>query len=187
MDRNFSIKKYNKSLAGKIIITCLLACAAISLSLYISRFTFNRILSTVDQLSKPNTKLQLVNDLFRDVVKLDHLQRNQALKTAPVQYNPFLKESEHIQVMLDSLRGMSLQNQTQIVRIDSMKKLLYKRDLLFLKYLKLRTTLVRNDTLAGQVKILSEMIEKARMGIDSNLVTTSKATKTIIDTLKKTI
>ena len=178
-------KKHNKSLAGKIILTCLLACGAIFLSLYISKFTFSKILDTVDQLARPNTKIQLVNDLFRDVVKLDHLQRNQAIQTADTTYNPFIKESHHLYEMLDSLRGMSQQDVPQVRRIDSMKKILNRRDLLFLKYVKLHRDLVRNDTLATEVKNLSEMIDKARIGMDSNLVTTSRATKTTIDTVKQ--
>jgi len=183
MGNIFSIKKNNKSIVVKIVITCLLACGATFLSLYISRFTFKRILSTVDQLSKPNTKIQLVNDLFRNVVELDQLQRHQALKEVPTQYNPFLKESRHLQMMLDSLRGMSLENKTQVVRIDSMKKILYERDLLFLRYIKLHGALVKNDTLATEIKNLSGLIETARSHIDSNLITTSRATKTVIDTL----
>ena len=182
---DFYINRHNKSITAKIIITSLLACAAIFLSLYISRVTSARILSTVQQLSKPNAKIQLVNRLFRDIVILDQLQRTQALKTQPRHYTPFLKESNHIQGLLDSLRTMSLQSNTQVRRIDSMKKILYRRDYLFLKYVSMRTALLKNDTLNRQARNLSELIEKVRSRMDSNTVTTSKATRTVIDTLRE--
>lgn len=170
-------------MAGKIIITFLFACGAIFLSLYISRFTFGKVLSTVKELSTPNVKMQLVNTLFRKVVTLDHLQRSQALKLQVSNYDPFLKESRELQLMLDSLKDMSRNNGPQVLRIDSMKKILFDRDILFLTYIKLRTEMVRNDTLAGQVRNLAELIENARVHLDSNLVTSSRAVKTIIDTI----
>ena len=186
MDKEFSIRRHNFSIAGKIIITSLLACMAVFLSLYISRVTFSNILETVDRISKPNNKIQLVNDLFRNVVNLDQLQRSQVLKPpADDDKDPFLGEAGHVQLLLDSLRNVSMGNRTQVARIDSMKVLLRKRNALYLQYIKLRSTQLRNDTMAGQVKSLSEMIVKARPAMDSNLMTTSSTTKIIIDTLKE--
>jgi len=176
-------KKHNRSIAAKIVIISLLACTAVSLSLYISKVTFRGILNTVAGLSKPNDKLHLVNDIFHSVVKLDHLQRRQALKTEQIKYNPFVNESGHVQLLLDSLRAMSEASPQQIARIDSMKKILYSRDLLFLKYVRSRLDYIKNDTLAEQVKDLSVMIEQARAGINNNKVTTTTVTRTIVDTL----
>jgi signal transduction histidine kinase/CheY-like chemotaxis protein len=70
-----------------------------------------------------------------------------------------------------------------VARIDSMKHMLYKRDLLFLQYIKQRAVLLKNDTLVGQVKNLSALIDNERKHTDSNFVTTSSITKTTIDTL----
>lgn len=174
---------HNSAIKGKVIIASLLACIAVGASLYISKFTFGKILTTVDSLARPNIKLQLVNTVFKDVVGLDQLQRRQVLDRRAANYNPLLMESEQLQHRLDTLRSMSLQSTTQVVRIDSMKKLLYQRDLLFLKYFKLRTALVKNDTLAGQVGKLGDLIAAAKHNIDKNLVTTRRATKTTIDTI----
>jgi signal transduction histidine kinase/FixJ family two-component response regulator len=185
MNMKLPKRKYNRSIAGKIIITSLLACAAVALSLYISRFTFSSILSTVDQLSKPNAKIQLVNEIFRKVVTLDQLQRDRLQRSRETPYVPFTREPQQLHEMLDSLRTMSRESPVQVARIDSMKRILDMRERLFMHYAKLRTDLEKNDTLAGQVKNLSTLIAKVRVGMDSNRVKTSRDMKIVVDTIKE--
>jgi hypothetical protein len=79
---SFSLsKKYGKSLVAQFILALLLATGALLLSWIITKRTFNKVLRTTHQLAEPNPKLQLMNELFRDIVKLDQLQRAQALES----------------------------------------------------------------------------------------------------------
>lgn len=176
-------KKYNKSLSGKFIIAVLLAAATIVASWAFTKTAFQRMLETVNQLSHPNPKLRLVNIIFRDLVQLDQLQRQQALQTQEKTYNPFLKESHEIKNRLDSLQLLSHDNETQVRQIDSMKRLLDERDKVFLNYLSLRKDFISNDTLTRQIKMLSGLIGEASKSIDSSVVTTEKkiVTTTIQD------
>lgn len=176
-------KKYNKSLSGKFLIAILLAAATIVASWLFTKTAFQKMLGTVSQLSQPNPKLRLVNSIFRDLVQLDQLQREQALQTYRRTYNPFLKESHEIKRQLDSLQILSSGNETHIRQIDSMKRLLDERDKVFLNYLSLRKDFISNDTITRQIRMLSEMIGQASMSIDSSVVTTEKkiVTTTIQD------
>ncbi|MGN6567330.1 MAG: ATP-binding response regulator [Flavipsychrobacter sp.] len=160
----------------------ILGCAAILLVLGITRFSFSQMLGTVKQLSNPNVKLQLVNNIFREVVSLDQKQQAQSIKKSGIAYDPLLKESAKIQAMLDTLRGYSVQNPADAMRIDSMKQLLYQRDKLFISYVQLHTDLSRNDTLAQQIRQLSTRINDSVQNIDTNVVTTErKITTTTIE------
>lgn len=168
------IKKNNNSLTGKIVIALLLAGIAFAISWAITRYTFSEILGTVNRLSQPNPKLQLVGGILRDVVELDQLQRSQALKNSPRTYNPFLTESKDLKLKLDTLKGMSSNNEIQLLRIDSMKKILDERDRIFLSYLGLRNDFIKNDTLSVQIKSLADIVTEAAQNIDSNIVTTER-------------
>jgi len=159
-----------------------LGCTAILLVLGITRFSFRKMLGTVKQLSSPNAKLQLVNNIFREVVSLDQKQQMQSLQKSDIAYDPLLKESGKAQLMLDTLRSYSEQNINDIKRIDSMKGLLRERDRLFISYVQLHTDLSHNDTLARQIKTLAARINDSVQNIDTNVVTTEhKITTTTIE------
>jgi signal transduction histidine kinase/DNA-binding NarL/FixJ family response regulator len=172
--------KHSKSIARNVIFAFLLAGAAIFVSWHLTRGIFMRMLQTVHSLAEPNPKLQFVNSLFREVVLLDQLQRAQALSTDKP-YHLFLKESQHVQLMLDTLRVISNDNPGQLPRIDSMKTLLRERDRLLLSYLKLRSDFIRNDTLSVQIRKLSELLAADKSRFDSSVVTTEKKVTTIIE------
>ncbi|RYE23307.1 MAG: response regulator [Sphingobacteriales bacterium] len=167
-------KKYSKSISGKVLVAILLAGLAIFSSWLITRITFTKILGTVNKISRPNEKLKLVNDVFKDVIRLDQLQRAQSINNSVTTYNPYLKESKQLQDRLDTLRGFVGKNDVQAARIDSMKLILNERDKLFLNYLKLRANLVKNDTLTQQIRTLSQIITNASANTDSSVVTTEK-------------
>lgn len=133
------------------------------------------MLGTVEALSHPNPKIALVNRIFKDVVTLDQMQRIQALQQSPKGYDPFVRESQEVQRMMDSLSILSINNEAQQKRIASMKVLLHERDKLFFDYLSLRARLSKNDTLIQQLKDLSGIIsDSAFKKLNSNLVTTEK-------------
>lgn len=174
-------KRFSGAIYGKIIIAFLLGCITIALSWGISKVAFRKMLGTVQQLSAPNKKLRLVNNLFRDVVQLDQLQRTQALRDKKKPYNPFLKESAQLQRMLDTLSEGSSTSSKQFSRIDTLKKLLKQRDKLFVSYLQLRVELLNDSDLSTQLKNLAHEISQNTVQTDSNVITTeNKVTTTTI-------
>ncbi len=167
-------KKYSKSISSKLIVAVLLGGIAVLSSWIITRVTFDKVLGTVNRISKPNEKLKLVNEVFKDVIRLDQMQRAQSLNNSVAPYNPYLKESKQVQTRLDTLRQLVSNNAAQVSRIDSMRMILNERDKLFLNYLKLRANLVKNDTLTQQIRTLSQIITNASANTDSSVVTTEK-------------
>lgn len=183
MDIKSSVKKYNWSLLSKILLSILLACCAIFFSLYVSKNTLGSLLVRVNQLSTPNEKIILGNNIFRKVVALDQQQRIHAVKPNDTNYNSFAEETETLQQMMDTLRSICTGNHIQLMRIDSMKMILCKRDSLYLNYMKLRSEVVHNDTLTQQVKRLSDLIQKNKTKIAALPLATTKATVVKMDTL----
>jgi signal transduction histidine kinase/CheY-like chemotaxis protein len=176
-------KKGGASLRNKIILALLLGCITIAVSWTLTKFTFSRMLATVHQLSEPNPKLQLVNHIFRDVVRLDQMQREQALQGKPRSYNPFFSESQHLRQSLDSLYLLTAGDMQQLSRIDSMKAILARRDKIFLNYLSLLHDFGRNDTIEMQMRSLSDLINNAAVDKDSIVTTEKKITTTTIENI----
>lgn len=174
----FSSGKYTGSITGKIILSFVLVATTMFLLWRITKVGFGEMLGTVDSLAHPNPSLKQVNKIFRQIVHLDHLQRTQTLETKATPFKPFLNESFKLGLMLDTLKAMSAGDRMQLSRIDSMKNILKERDRLFINYLKLRTELIRNDTLAAKLKSLSESFAEA-INNDS-LVTTEKKITTVV-------
>ncbi len=182
-----SEKKHSGSIVRKVIFAFLLAAAAVVISWALTKGTFLRMLQTVHSMGEPSPKLQFVNQVFREVVKLDQLQRAQALISDRQPYNIFLKESQHLQHMLDTLRVMSHDNAGQLPRIDSMKSLLRERDRLLLNYIRLRSDVIKNDTLSVQIRRLSDLLSADSSRFDNSVVTTEMKTTTIIEPVDSVI
>lgn len=171
-------RKHHRSVTGKVIIALLLVAITFFLLWRINKVGFEKVLHTTGSLSRPNPKLKLVNNIFRDVVYLDHMQRTQALQNSNGSYQPVLKASARLNAMLDTLRVLS-NTPDQIQRVDSIKVILKKRDQLFLNYLKLRTDLLQNDTLTRQFRTLSETFARSRT--DSLLSTAQRITTIMVE------
>lgn len=176
-------EQHTRSIAWKIIIACLFAVSAIWLSLYVSKVTLNKILVTVGELSQPNKRITLVNEIFRDVVKLDQLQRNEDLKNMRASAGIFIEQYKQLELKLDSLQVLVSPNEVQVKRIDTMKHLLNDKKVLYARYINMRVKILTNDTISTQIRNLSGLIEKAGARLDSNKVTTTRKTEVTVDTL----
>ena len=168
---------FTRSVKGKVVIAFFVGCIALGLAWIVSQTAFREMLHTVKQLSEPNEKLRIVNALFRDITQLDQLQKRQALLKAN-SYKSFLDESKSLRQSMDSLQELYTDNPAQMVRLDSMKRLLLERDKLFLNYLQVRQGLVNNNDLTKQIQTLSELILNYAPQIDSTVITTEKKVST---------
>jgi signal transduction histidine kinase/CheY-like chemotaxis protein len=170
----FSDNSYIKSTKAKVIITFVLACGAFILAWNDSKIAFREVLTTVEDISAPDGKLRIVNDLYRDIMRLDQLQSGKSLQTQERSGGNFLKPSKKIRFAIDSLRMLYKQQPEQVKLLDSIKRLLIKRDKLFVSYLKVREGLVNGKELTIQLDSLSGLISKSSAEVDSTVVTTEK-------------
>nr|MDQ3395711.1 hypothetical protein [Bacteroidota bacterium] len=161
------------SIRGKVIAAFVIGAMAIAVSLYITRFGFGKILNTVNDLSAPNEKLQIVNNLFYKITQLDQLQKVHALQNPDLPYEDTKDESQFLINIIDTLMLHSANNAMQIMRLDSMKNLLYTRDTLFQEYLKLRADFANNEDFSKRINDVSEFIAKSELKIDSSIINTN--------------
>jgi signal transduction histidine kinase/DNA-binding response OmpR family regulator len=166
-------KLHPNSVKRKVLAGFLLVFVAILLALGITRFGFQEMMSTVDQLSAPNEKLKSLNRIFQEITRLDQLQRADAIKNPQKPYEAFLIQSKSMVNKIDSLRLMSWDTAQQ-VRLLSMKNILNKRNKLFISYLKLKSDLVNNRRMSYRLDTLSSIIESEKIKVDTNVVTTQR-------------
>ncbi|MGV3703737.1 MAG: ATP-binding protein [Arcticibacter sp.] len=168
---------FTKSLKGKVIITFLLGIVALSLAWAVSKVAFREMLSTVESVSAPDEKLLVVNQLFRDITKLDQFQRSQGYQK-PGSYRSFLKESDSLRAKMDTLKRLYNGNKFQIEQINKMKGLLKKRDSLFMTYLQVREGLVNGKAFSSQINSLTGLISRSSSEMDSTIVKTEQTHST---------
>ncbi|PST83521.1 hybrid sensor histidine kinase/response regulator [Pedobacter yulinensis] len=162
---------------GKVIIGFLLACIALFTAWGVSKGAFNEILSTVDNISSPNEKLRLVNDLSLRIANLDQSQKRKAYN-APGNYSRFFTESKLLRLKLDTLNRLYANDTVQLARFQSIEKLLAARDKQFLDYLKVREGMVNNKAIASQLQRLNELVDQGARLSDTTIVATERTTST---------
>ena len=166
-------KLHPNSVTRKVLAGFLLVFVAILLALGITRFGFQEMMSTVDQLSAPNEKLQSLNRIFQEITRLDQLQRADAIKHPQKPYDAFLIQSKSMVDKIDSLRLMKWDT-AQEVRLLAMKNVLNERNKVFISYLKLRSDLLNNKRMSYRLDTLSAIIESEKIKVDTNVVTTQR-------------
>lgn len=179
-------KLYPSSVQRKVVIGFLLTFVAILLALGIAYYSFRDVMYTVDELSEPNEKMAVLNEVFQKLTTLDQVQRAEAIRNPRKPYRSFLAESQAIVGMVDSLQQMPWDSSQQ-ARITAMKDVLQKRDKVFLAYLRQKSELASNTRLSKRIDTLSSIISERKIEIDTSVVTTQKKTITtyLPDTLKK--
>ena len=169
-------KRFFRAIKSKVIIGFLFACFALLLAWGISKFAFTRMLNTVEEISAPNDRLRIVNDLSHKIARLDQLQRDEAFNKQ--NNNSFLKESRKLRSSLDTLSKLYNGDSLQLVRIKSIKNLLVERDKQFISYLKVRETLVNTKSFSDEVQKLNELVTIRTRQTDSAVLTTETTTST---------
>ncbi|CAG5070463.1 Sensor histidine kinase RcsC [Dyadobacter sp. CECT 9623] len=165
-----------KSVKGKIFLGFIIASIALGASWLISKLAFQEILGRVEMISTPNDKLRLVNKIFKNILQLDHLQ-NARRASDEEHTEQVLAKSVELVATLDSLSDMSIGDDLQIIRIDSMKTILLKREKIYGNYVTVRSKLVDTKTLEDEVKNISGLIT-TKLKPDSTVVKTEKRTTT---------
>lgn len=180
-----SIKKRlnPRSVIRKILAAFLLAFVAVILAQNISRFSFRELLGTVADLSEPNEKLGLLNQVFQEITTLDQAQRAEAITNPNKPYHSFLNQSAELNALIDSLTRMPWDT-SQLNRLVQMKEVLSERNKQFFAYLKVKAEILDNRKFSVQLDTLSAILTDDQMAIDSSLITTR--TKTITTYLPDT-
>ena len=166
---------YTKSIRGKIIAIFIIAALSIGLSWIILRVAFGQVVNTIEEISKPNNKLQLLNDLSSDISQIGQYQRKLILQHPTKDYPILLPESKEFIKRLDTLRTICVDNKLQLLQIDSVENIVNQYDALVVDYLKLYTSLFNNEPLTGKFKSLSDLIYANAAKMDSSIITSDRS------------
>lgn len=169
---------FTNSLKGKVIIAFSIGFIAFILAWTVSKVAFREMLTTVMTISAPDKKLLIVNQLFRDITKLDQFQRSQNIQTPPVSYKSFIRESDSIRRKMNILKNLYRNKPLQVEQVDKMKDLLKKRDSLFLSYLRVREGLINDRVFSSQINSLTGLINRSSNEMDSTIVKTEQTQST---------
>jgi signal transduction histidine kinase/HPt (histidine-containing phosphotransfer) domain-containing protein len=162
---------------GKVILALTLACFALFMAWAVSRVAFKEMLDTVENITSPNERLRIVNELSRNIARLDQSQKNLVFNESR-KYNSFFKESRQLRKDLDTLGMLYSADTVQLRRIASIKELLRVRDKQFVDYLKVRERLVNDRSFSQQLKSFNNMVDKTAAAADSTVVTSERRTTT---------
>lgn len=152
--------KHKSSLLLKITLTLGVALIVVLLFWRLTEYNYKKISEPVRKMSDPNPPLALVNTIFKDVIKLDILQRTLSGQVNSQVLDSFFNHAEKISSDLDNLGTLVNTNPDQAARIIQMKELLTQKIMLFEQYVKLNRDFKGNDTLGNQVKRLTTFINK---------------------------
>jgi len=168
-------KFHPSSVKRKVLVGFFLAFMAIGVAFGISHFSFQQLLQTVNQLSVPNEKLALLNRVFEEITTLDQLQRVEAIRKPTKSYSTFLNQSQSVRDLIDSLQALPWDSSQQ-QKLAFMRVILNQRDLLFFRYLKLKSRLSEDAKLTGRLDTIAQIIELSQ--VDTSVVSTQKRTVT---------
>ncbi|BAU55235.1 hybrid sensor histidine kinase/response regulator [Mucilaginibacter gotjawali] len=171
------VSKFFGSVKGKIITASILACFAVLMAWVTSKSSFQALLVAFEDVSAPNEKLRIINELSRNVVQVGQSQEIPDINN-PDRFYRFFNETKKLSRKIDTLKNLYANSPDQIKRLNILKKLLHDRDRLFINYLKVRNELVSNKTFHAQMHSLNDMVSKKAGLTDSMVTTTEKKTST---------
>lgn len=171
------VNSFFTSVKGKIVIASLLACMALLMAWVISRDTFRAMLTAFENVSAPDDKLRLINELSRGVSRIDQAQSARDLND-PARYDVFTGETKKLGKKIDTLKNLYADKPRQIKRLDILQKLLVDRDRIYIDYLKVRERLVNNSSFSAQIRSLNDIVDAKSTDADSMVTSTVKKTST---------
>jgi signal transduction histidine kinase/CheY-like chemotaxis protein len=174
-----AIDESGGSIIRKVLLAFLLGIGAIIIALSISYFGLNKMLTVVYDLGAPNEKLRILNNLYRKTTALNDQQRMDAIRNPGKPGHSFIKESNDLLVTLDSLSKMPWSDSLQVKRLQEMRTIIQRRNDLFLAYLKIRSDVTRNQTMASKFDTLTELLSTNNITTDSSIRTSRKKSTTI--------
>jgi signal transduction histidine kinase/CheY-like chemotaxis protein/HPt (histidine-containing phosphotransfer) domain-containing protein len=174
---------YSKSLRNKLFSILIIAALSVGISWGLSYIAFNKVVASIDEVSKPNYRIQLINDLSYSFSSIVQFQRKHFLeKGGEIQF----PDNLHLLNTLDTLRRYYAYHPDLIKKIDSMEVIISNYDSLLTNYLDLYTEFIDFRKLSSKYNSLTDYISAIASEIDSSVITTeTKVTTTTIypDTL----
>ena len=93
-----------RSVKGKIIIASIIGCIALFMAWETSKDASRAVLFAFENVSAPNEKLRLVNELSHRIARLDQVQKGLVFRN-PSKYYGFFIETKKLSLKIDTLKA----------------------------------------------------------------------------------
>ncbi|MGV3611787.1 MAG: ATP-binding protein [Fluviicola sp.] len=171
-------KRFTQTTRGKLILAFGLVLCVSLLTWIVNRSAFDRINTVVEDLAKPNNRLEALNDLQMEMSRLNDFYRAEALQNKYTPSDEYNQRVGEISNRLNELKDSFADNSIQVQRLVEVDSIFSKRNKLFEKYLKIRYNYIHNGLVDKQFEELAEQVDRENLKVDTNVVTTEKQTKT---------
>lgn len=181
MKKKLTIDQIFVSTRGKILLTILTVILAVSLSWVIIHTVFNETQQAVVKLTTPNQRLLLIDNLYYSINQLNQFQYKEGGRNTKQSSTDLSKVFRKIQYQLDSLSLFTTAGSRSIVEIDSLKQLIHHHKIVYIRYLKLKSEVVKNNQFKRNVDNLTKLLLVNPLKTDSSVVTSNNKTITILE------
>lgn len=173
-----SSKRFTQTARGKLILAFALVLCVSLLTWIVNRSAFDRINNVVEDLARPNQRLEALSELQLEFTRLNDFYRVEALQNRSRTSDNFNSRIGEISTKLNQLKDSFDTDPEQVDRLVQMDSIFDQRNKLFEKYLKIRYNYLYNGRVDRQFEELADKIDEENLKIDTNVVTTERQTKT---------
>lgn len=171
-------KRFTETTRGKLILAFGLVLCVSLFTWIVNRSAFDRINTVVEDLAKPNHRLEALNGLQMEMSRINDFYRAEALQNKPGPSEEYDKRVAQISENLAQLKDSFADNEKQVERLIQVDSIFIQRNKLFEKYLKIRYNYIHNGLVDKQFEELADQVDRENLKVDTNVVTTEKQTKT---------
>jgi len=167
-----SADKNPASIKVKLIAILVIATTSVIATWLLSDFAFNRLFVSVEQLTRPNEKIRLINNISYLFTRINQIGRQQFITYKPAEMSKLQPVSQDLIQSLDSLEILCSDKPTYISRIDSMRSIIDNYDHILTRYLGLYSEITNPQKFSKEYSELNELVALISQEIDTNVVTT---------------
>ena len=162
---------YSKSIERKLLSIFIIATFTVGISWGLTRIAFKRVVDSMEEISQPNEKIRLVNNLSYSLTNIVQFQRKQLTdlkKENEIQY----PDNQYLINTLDTLRSYCENNELLLEKIDLMEVIIKDYDSFLSNYLKLYSDFTDFRNLSSKYHSLIDYVSEIYSEIDSSIITT---------------
>lgn len=171
-------RQFVQTTRGKLVLAFALIAGVSLVTWLVNRNAFDRITQVVDNLAKPDQRLDSLQNFQKELIQLNDFYRVEVLRDRYAPSGVYYAREARISDQLKRLKKLFANDTAQVRRLNQMDSLFDKRNILFENYLRSRYHFIRNGKTDEQFENLAEQIERENWKVDSSIVTSEKQTKT---------
>ncbi|MFZ6053349.1 ATP-binding protein [Halocola ammonii] len=161
-----------RGVTSKLVITIVLAIAAIAATVFFMRSSFADVLQSVDRLADPNEKLSSLNDFYKEVSQLEREQQVRILQSPSSSVAEITSESDSLIGEVEKLKDLDWSSSEQYDRLDSIKSILSLRNDLLVDYHAIQSRFSNDSYLREHLDSLTNIVQSQAITRDTSVVTT---------------